>query len=351
MAKRKAWLARRPIPTCELGILHAFGPGVLHAPNKLLMFAGSENRRLKIPLRGLRLVCVYGPVRVTAGAVRLITDAGAALAYFSQDGGRTNGVLQPTRDHWRGRRFRQYQASNCLNWTLEQARQIVHEKIDSMLVVARYLQRRGNSTCDVELLRDLNCHRQSAASATDHASLRGFEGIATRTWFEALAGSLPAGWTFPGRVKHPPTDSVNALLSLGYTILLHHVEAACQAWGLDPAVGVFHEFRSGRPSLACDLSEPFRTPVVERSLLTALHQGQFQSSDFQQNPDDLSVRLSEPAFRRWLTILETNLHDGQGKTQSLQLQIASRVGMLVDAIPDCAAPWPRATQSSAPLPE
>jgi hypothetical protein len=93
--RKKTWAERRPISSCELGVLHAFGPGYLHAPNHLLEFRGSQStggRRLQMPLRGLKLVCLYGPVRVTAGAIRLVTDAGAALAYLSASGLKTVSI-------------------------------------------------------------------------------------------------------------------------------------------------------------------------------------------------------------------------------------------------------------------
>ncbi len=79
--KRETWIEARPTPSCQLGVLHVFGPGRLQASNHILEFKGSEcvgGRRLKVKLRGLKLVCIYGSVQVTPSAIRLITDAGAA---------------------------------------------------------------------------------------------------------------------------------------------------------------------------------------------------------------------------------------------------------------------------------
>lgn len=123
----KAWAHRRPVPTFDVGILHAFGPGFLHAPNRMLEFRGRPDRRLRVPLRGLQLVCVYGPVRVTAGAVRVITDRGAGLAYLSASGTRANGVLRPATDEWKGRRYRQFQAIANRRWMLVQARSLISD--------------------------------------------------------------------------------------------------------------------------------------------------------------------------------------------------------------------------------
>ena len=149
-------------PSCELGVLHAFGPGYLHAPDHVLEFRGSKSadgRRLRInKLRELRLVCLYGPVRVTAGAIRLITDAGAGLAYLSSSGLKTNGILQPPRDVWRTRRYRQYQAVQDGSWTLHQARRLVEEKLRSHEDALLYLRRHGRAEAEglsAALLADL----------------------------------------------------------------------------------------------------------------------------------------------------------------------------------------------------
>jgi CRISP-associated protein Cas1 len=307
-AKTK-WADRRPVPCCELGVLHAFGPGYLHATNHQLQFTGSGERRLRVPLRELRLACLYGPVRVTAGAVRLITDAGAGLAYLSSDGLRTNGVLQPATDAWKGRRYRQFQAVHNRPWMLDQARLVVAEKLQSFEEALLYSRRHGRCTDRaMALLHELPALRRSVEAAPNHAMLRGFEGVASKRWFEVFDAMLPEGWSLPGRRKRPPTDPVNALLSLGYTLLFHRVQAACMAWGLDPSLGFFHEYRPGRASLACDLMEPFRVPAVDRLVLRMAALDRYGSVDFVHHEGDFSVRLVEEALRRWLSDLEMHLH-------------------------------------------
>jgi CRISP-associated protein Cas1 len=233
MPRKKTWLQRRPIASCQLGVLHAFGPGALQAPNHMLEFQGSESaggRRLRVPLRGLRLVCLYGSLRVTAGAIRLITDAGAALAYMSSSGLKTNGVLQPSTDAWKGRRYRQFQAFQDRTWTLPQARRLVNDKLRSQEDALRYTRQQGRAgRRAAAFLGALPAVRRAVDGAADPATLLGLEGMASKRWFEVFDDLLPDGWTLPGRRKRPPTDPVNALLSLGYTLLFHRVQAACQA--------------------------------------------------------------------------------------------------------------------------
>ena len=77
-----------------------------------------------------------------------------------------------------------------------------------------------------------------------------------------------------GRSRRPPLDPVNALLSFVYALLLRDCVAALTAAGLDPDVGFLHADRPGRPSLALDLLEEFRTLVADRLVLALINRQQ-----------------------------------------------------------------------------
>ena len=95
----------------------------------------------------------------------------------------------------------------------------------------------------------------------------GHRGQRQLRWFELLGRLLNPPWQFSRRVRRPPTDPVNALLSLAYTWLTNRATARIQAHGLEVALGALHEYHPGRPSLACDLIEPLRVPIVDRWLV------------------------------------------------------------------------------------
>src|ERR1035438_4760962 len=82
------------------------------------------------------------------------------------------------------------------------------------------------------------------------AEVDGCEGMAARNYFEALMEFNRSEFTWTGRVKHPATDPLNALLSLAYTLLQQELAALIEAAGLDPAIGMLHEVDGNRPSLA-----------------------------------------------------------------------------------------------------
>lgn len=113
------------------------------------------------------------------------------------------------------------------------------------------------------------------------AELRGLEGEAAAEAFGVFGHLLaPSGFTFPGRVRRPPTDPVNALLSFLYTLLAHDCAAALVAAGLDPQMGFLHQDRPGRASLALDLMEELRPLLADRLALALLNRRQLTARDF-----------------------------------------------------------------------
>ena len=120
---------------------------------------------------------------------------------------------------------------------------------------------------------------EKAKSQTDVSSLRGLEGAAARSYFKALANLFTHEVGFEKRVKRPPTDPVNACLSLGYTLLTNEAVNACWKTGLDPMIGYLHVPEHSRPSLACDLMEPWRC-AIDRWVVDMFRKNQLRPGHF-----------------------------------------------------------------------
>ncbi len=89
-------------------------------------------------------------------------------------------------------------------------------------------------------------------------SLRGWEGAASRIYFDCLNHFLPEEFQFSGRKQHPATDLPNCLLNYAYGILYGKIEGELIKAGIDPYVGIFHRDDYNRPVLVFDVIEIFR---------------------------------------------------------------------------------------------
>jgi len=206
----------------------------------------------------------------------------------------------------------------------EAACQIVQAKVASQIKAAEHYQRHRevDLRSALRLLRELPGRCPTASVA----SLRGIEGAGSAAWFGVLGQLFQPPWTFPGRVRRPPTDPVNALLSLGYTFLLTRVTTACEAAGLEVQLGALHEFRPGRPSLACDLMESLRVPAVDRWVILLCNQNRVGVDQFVKDDETGGLRLERSAFQEVLRDWEQ--HWQGGHEEALQQQVEEFVTWL-----------------------
>jgi len=105
---------------------------------------------------------------------------------------------------------------------------------------------------------------------------------------------------FNGRVRRPPTDPVNALLSFIYSLVTQECVSALQGVGLDPYVGFLHQDRPGRASLALDMLEEFRASWADRFVLTLLNRKQIKTKHFVTEASG-AVRLKDDARKNVLS--------------------------------------------------
>jgi CRISPR-associated protein Cas1 len=159
-----------------------------------------------------------------------------------------------------------------------------------------------------------------AANCRNIESARGHEGLSAAIYFFVFGRLLRGPWIFRDRNRRPPRDPVNAMLSFGYTLLLSHVTSAVITAGLDPCVGFLHPEYRGRPSLALDLMEEFRSQVVDRLVLALVNQGIMKPENFSKAEDGgvymdtETIRLFMKYYAKRLDVQVTDERNGNTST-------------------------------------
>jgi CRISPR-associated protein Cas1 len=271
-------------------------------------------RRGTVPLALLERVVLLGSrIRLDSGVLAQLGEAGVALAVIGRRGGRRLSLALGPRHNDAAVRIAQCAAALDEANVLGMARDIVCAKLRAqqrslaqMLVVRADC--RKPLTDARATLADLSGTVEVAATVD---AMRGAEGAAAAAYFRALASVFPPSLGFGGRNRRPPRDPVNALLSLGYTLL--HVDAvrACHIAGLDPMVGFYHRPAFGRESLACDLVEPLR-PRLDTWVWNLVRTRSLREEHFATSASGCQLQKAgrarfyaeyesaAPAWRRWL---------------------------------------------------
>ena len=117
--------------------------------------------------------------------------------------------------------------------------------------------------------------------------------------FNELILNQKEDFSFNGRNKRPPLDRINAMLSFGYSLLANDCAGTLEGAGLDSYVGFLHRDRPGRRSLALDLMEEMRAPLVDRFVLTMVNNRQIKKEHFQISESG-AVEFTEDGKKKFI---------------------------------------------------
>ncbi len=87
---------------------------------------------------------------------------------------------------------------------------------------------------------------------------------------------LPEDFIMNKRVKRPPDNPMNALVSFGNTLLYTKTISAIYRTHLDQRISYLHEPSEGRFSLSLDLSESFKPVIVFRTIFDLVNNRKIQ---------------------------------------------------------------------------
>jgi len=160
------------------------------------------------------------------------------------------------------------------------ARDIVAGKLSNMATLLMRIKRSRKKPEAGIKAREIQDLMPKLAGADSIDSVRGYEGRGTAIYFKGFRNGFVDDMGFSKRVRRPPTDPVNSVLSLLYTFLMNRVYAAVRVAGLDPYPGFLHSIDYGRYSLVLDLMEEFRTILVDTLTLSLFNLKILQKEDF-----------------------------------------------------------------------
>ncbi len=256
-------------------------------------------------------VALFGNIQISTSALMALIERDIPVSFHSYNGwfrGMAHGLGHRNIEVRVAQYHLNFNAASCLHF----ARDLVAAKITNQRTMLRR-NWRGTAQEREHVLNHLKTLRRSTTKATDVSALLGVEGAAAATYFRAFselfkqveAGDRTFPFRFDARNRRPPTDPVNAMLSLAYAMLSRHLTIMLASVGLDPYLGFYHAPRYGRPALALDIMEPFRPIIADSVVLSVINNGELRPSDFLVTA--AGAALTSEARRRFVMAFERRL--------------------------------------------
>ncbi len=272
----------------------------LHKERETIVIKQGSEKIGQFPALTVGNIFCFGQVSVSPFLMGYCAEQAIGLNFYTEYGrflarvvGKQSGNVLLRRE--------QYRRADDEQQSLKIARLLIAAKIvNSRSVLMRELRNHGDNASLAAAIKHLAASKRNTEHAGSHAELMGVEGDAAASYFSVFDDLVRGGgMAFGGRIRRPPTDPVNALLSFVYSLITQECISALTGVGLDPYVGFLHRDRPGRASLALDLLEEFRAAWADRFVLTLINRRQIQLSDFVIEASG-AVRLTDDARKSLL---------------------------------------------------
>ena len=314
---------------------------VIHVPQEVAPAEGGRGAKREIkksvPLSKIEEVMITGDITISTPALTTLLEAGVNIVYLNRYGNylgtlsphlTKNSLLRlaqhefhadPARRHRLARYFVVGKLRNMRTVLMRYHRLYPDSAVEAGIASLKSciesattveLQTSGRvAEGDASLNPELEEGEVAAGRMNGLGPLLGYEGAGSAAYFGVFARLIKCDWPhgFTRRVRRPPTDPVNALLSYGYTILASQINALITGVGFDPYIGWLHSSRYGKPALALDLLEEFRPVVVDSVVLTLLNNRQLNGAGFKAELN--AYRMSDPTRQLFLQKFEERMQE------------------------------------------
>lgn len=248
-------------------IINTYG-ATLKKKNNLFVIGSPEGQQ-SFPPDVVKTISIGKAARITSDAILLAIKHQVDVLFVNDMGkpeGRIWSVQYGSISTIRKAQINFFYSPEVVSWVKE----LIENKIDSQVALLLALQPDKE-----ENLKSHNIFKYAINSMEDYKrkinaskgkfisdiapGLRGWEGAASKKYFQTLKELLPEAYQFKSRSRRPATDPFNAMLNYAYGMLYGKVEGALIKAGLDPYVGIFHRDDYNRPALVFDFIENYRT--------------------------------------------------------------------------------------------
>lgn len=212
--------------------------------------------------RGVERIELWPGADASSRALRHALDCKIVLAYV--DGwGRTRGTLEPPLVAKAKLHLAQAEIARNGPPRLDMARRLAMGRVRNQRALLRRLNRRRRDEPTREHLAALNSVLRRQKKADNVPRLMGLEAEAAKHYWTALSRQVGEDWHFTRRVRRPPGDPINLVISLTASILYRDLHCLVVRHGLHPGFGSLHGSVDGRHGCVSDLIEEFRAPLSE----------------------------------------------------------------------------------------
>lgn len=247
--------------------------GELSRKDNSLCFRKNE-KNVYIPVENTKEIYCMNEVSINSKLLDFLSQNNIIVHFFNYYGG-YSGTYYPKNQYNSGRLLLK-QASTYNEKRLIIAKAIVKGIGENMAEVLYHYYKHGKQEVKetIDWLRkELPKYVEKAISISE---LMAYEGETWTRFYATFKYFLPEEFIMNKRVKRPPDNPINAVISFGNTLLYTKTISAIYRTHLDQRISYLHEPSEGRFSLSLDISEVFKPIIVYRTIFDLINNRRLQ---------------------------------------------------------------------------
>lgn len=249
--------------------------GELSRKDNSILFRNVKGN-IYIPIESTREIYCLSEVSMNTKFLDFIAKAGIILHIFNYYG-KYSGTYYP-KEYLVSGNLTVKQAKAFLEHRNEVAKAFVNGIAENIYEVLYHYYKHGKKELK-DLLEWLKKDVPKLLSKRlDIKQILFIEGQIWMKFYESFTYFLPEDFIMNRRVKRPPDNPINALISFGNSILYARTVSQIYNTHLNQTISFLHEPSEGRFSLSLDLSEVFKPIIVYKTIFETVNNRKIQVS-------------------------------------------------------------------------
>lgn len=257
---------------------YIYNNGLLKRQDNSIAFVDEEGVKKYIPIETVNEIYVMSEMDFNTSLINYLSQYGVVVHFFNYYSFYT-GSFQPREKLVSGNLL----VNQVNHYTDEEKRlEIAKKFIDgasfNIYRNLRYYNGRGKDVQSyMNRIEDL---RKQIPKSKSIKELMGYEGNIRKIYYESWNILIDPDINFNKRVKNPPDNMINTLISYVNTLIYTKVLSAIHNTQLNPTVSYLHEPGSRRFSLSLDIAEIFKPIIGDRLIFSLLNKKQITEKSF-----------------------------------------------------------------------
>lgn len=259
---------------------YLYKSGRLQRKDNTLEIIYKDNTKRSLPVERVDDIYIMTELDFNTSLLNFLSSFGINIHFFNYYGFYT-GTYYPKEALVSGKLLiKQVEHYKDKNKRLEIAKSFIESASYNIYRNLTYYNNRGKDLNSY--MKEIEFLRKQIKLCKNVQELMGIEGNIRKVYYDSWNTIINQNIAFEKRVKNPPDNAINSLISYVNTIIYTRVLSEIYKTQLNPTISYLHEPSERRFSLCLDIAEIFKPIIADRLIFSMLNKNQITEKDFEE---------------------------------------------------------------------